>query len=85
MERLIKRALKGGNAIVGYKKSIKFMKMKKPKAVIVADNIPERFRRELEHSCKIMGIKLRVFRGSSRELGVVCGKPHPISTIVIKD
>jgi large subunit ribosomal protein L30e len=84
MERLIKRAIKGGNAIIGYKKSIKFIKMNKPKTVIIANNIPEHFRKELEHNCKIMKIKIRVFKGSSKELGVICGKPYPISTIVIK-
>jgi ribosomal protein L30E len=38
---------------------------------------------EIEHLCKLGKLKLKVFKGSSKELGVICGKPYPISTMVI--
>ena len=50
----------------------------------MAKNIPEDMRKEIEHHAKIFGIKVSIFEGSSKELGVICGKPFPVSTLVIK-
>ena len=84
MEKLIKSALKKGNAIIGYRRCIKFLKLNSAKMVIVADNAPENLKKEIEHVCKLSNLKLKVFKGSSKELGIICGKPFPITTIVIK-
>ena len=82
--KTIKDAIKSGNAIIGYRQSIKFLKLNKPKMIIVASNIPECMRKEIEHHCKLAKVKLKVFNGSSKELGIVCGRPHPIAAMVIK-
>ena len=84
VERIVKNALKKGSAILGFKESIKFLKINKAKLVIIAENMPEEMKKDIDHLCKLSKTKIRVFEGTSRELGVVCGKPYPISTIVIK-
>lgn len=77
-------ALKENKVIIGYKESIDFIKSNKPKLVVMTKNIPENMRKEIEHNAKIFGLEVIIFDGSSKELGVVCGKPFPISTLVIK-
>lgn len=84
MEKSIKDALKTNNAIIGYRESIKFLKLNKPKMVVIASNAPERVRKEIEYNCKISNAKLETFNGSSKELGIICGKPYPIMVMVIK-
>jgi large subunit ribosomal protein L30e len=80
----IQAALKANKVILGYKKSIKFIKSNTPKLIVIAKNSPEEIRKEIEHNAKIAGIKVDVFEGSSKELGIVCGKPFPVTTLVIK-
>lgn len=81
----IRASLKTKNAIMGYKRSIKFMRTETPKLVIIANNAPESMRSEIEHSTRLSNVPLEVFGGSSKDLGVVCGKPYPVTTIVIKE
>lgn len=80
----INQAVKMNNAVIGYRESIKFLKTDKPQKIIVASNIPESMRKEIEHNSKVSGASLEVFSGSSKDLGVVCGKPFPIAVLILK-
>jgi large subunit ribosomal protein L30e len=80
----IQAAIKSGKAVIGYKQSIRFIKLNVPKVIVVAGNMPEKYRKEIEHSTKVSNAKLEVFSGSSKELGIMCGKPFPVTTVVIK-
>lgn len=80
----IQAALKTDKAIIGYRKSIKFIKSNTPKIIVIAKNSPESVRKEIEHNSKIAGVTVEIFEGSSKELGIVCGKPFPVTTLVIK-
>lgn len=80
----IQSAIKSKNAIVGYNGSINYIKTNTPKMIIVANNLPQSMKQELEHNSKVSKAKFEIFEGTSRELGVVCGKPFPVTTIIIK-
>ena len=80
----IQSALKEGKVIIGYKKSLEFIKNDSPKIIVMSQNIPDKERREIEHNTKIADKKIEIFEGSSKELGVICGKPFPIMLLVIK-
>lgn len=80
----IQSAIKSNKIIIGYNESIKYIKANIPKMVIVADNLPISVRNEVEHNAKVSKTKFEVFGGTSRELGVICGKPFPVTTIIIK-
>jgi len=80
----IQAALKSGKTIIGYKESIKFIKVSNPKLIVIAKNAPEKTRKEIEYNAKIGKAKVEIFDGNSKELGVICGKPFPVTTIVIK-
>lgn len=84
VERLIKNALRENKAILGYRESLKFLKLNKPRLVVIAENLPSERKKEIEYLCKLSKIKLRTFKGSSKELGIICGKPFPVSVLVIK-
>ena len=80
----IQSAIKSNKVIIGYNESVNYLKTNTPKMIIVANNLPISIRKELEHNSKISKIKLEVFDSTSRELGVVCGKPFPVTTVIIK-
>ena len=81
----IQAAIKSNKAVIGFKKCLDAIKNNKPKLIVIADNLPEDMKKEIESGCRGAAIKLEVFPGSSQNLGVACGKPFPISTLAIKD
>ena len=80
----IQEAIKAGEVLFGYKESLKSLKHGGVKFVVIANNMPEEMRREIEHNANIGKVKVDVFSGNSKELGTFCGKPFPISVIAMK-
>ncbi len=80
----IQSAIKSKKAIIGYRESIKFIKTEMPKMVVIANNLPDSMRKEIEHNTKLSKAKLENFSGSSKDLGTICGVPYPVTTVTIK-
>lgn len=80
----IQSAIKSNKAVIGYNESVGYIRAGTPRTIIVANNLPVSMRNELEHNAKSSKSKFEVFDGTSRELGIVCGKPFPVTTIIIK-
>jgi large subunit ribosomal protein L30e len=85
LEEEIKNAMKAKKIIMGYRRSLKFIKSNKPKMVIIANNIPEKMRKEIENHTKVFNFEMKIFEGDSKKLGMICGKPYPVTTIVIME
>jgi large subunit ribosomal protein L30e len=83
LAKMIQEAIKNKKAIIGYRESVKYLKMNKAELIIIAENSPEKIKKEIEHIAKTDGIKLETVKDSV-ELGVMCGKPFPVTTLVIK-
>ena len=84
MTEEIQSAIKANRIIFGYRETIKFIKMNTPKLIVISKNLPENMKKEIEHNVKISGTKIEEFDGSSKELGVTCGKPFPVAALTIK-
>jgi large subunit ribosomal protein L30e len=80
VEEIVKKALKENRIIFGYRESLKYIRNNIPEVVIIAKNAPEKIRKVILNS----NVKFIMFEGSSKELGTICGRPHPITTIVIR-
>ncbi|MHA1298301.1 MAG: 50S ribosomal protein L30e [Candidatus Helarchaeota archaeon] len=81
----IKIALKTGKVIIGSKRTIKSLILNNAKMIIKASNCPSKISEELNYYSKLTNIKLHTYKGSSLDLGFVCGKPFMISTIAIEE
>jgi len=80
----IQEAIKSKKIVIGYRNTVRFIKLNSPKLIVVAENIPRKMKEEIEHNSKVSNIKIETFSGTSKELGVVCGKQFPISALSIK-
>ena len=80
----IQSAIKAGKAVIGYRRCMKEMKGGKPALVVIVNNIPSDMKGSVERNAKAANLEVKVFEGTSTELGVRCGKSFPISTLVIK-
>ncbi|MBI2545327.1 MAG: 50S ribosomal protein L30e [Candidatus Aenigmarchaeota archaeon] len=80
----IQSAIKSNKAVLGFNESIKYIKTSDPKLVVIAENLPSSLKHEIENSVKVSKTKMEVFTGTSVELGIICGKPFPVSTLIVK-
>lgn len=80
----IQSGIKSNKAVIGYNEAANYLKTNTPKMIIVSKNLPLSVRKEIEYNAKVSRTKFEVFDGTSRELGVVCGKPFPVTTIILK-
>ncbi len=78
-------AIKTGKVILGARKTLKYVKIGKAKAVIIASNAPPDLREEILYYAKLSGIPVYIYPGTSTELGTACGKPFVISSLAILD
>jgi len=81
----IKIAMKTGKVIIGSKKAIASIIKNKAQLIIKAANCPHNTSEELKYYTKLTNIPMHTYKGSSLDLGFVCGKPFMISTIAIEE
>lgn len=72
-----------GKVALGTDKALKMALNGSAKMVVVARNMVRDKRRDLEHYCRMAGVPVVEFEGTSVELGTVCGKPFPVSAITV--
>lgn len=79
----LKVALKSGKVELGYKVGLKTLAKKKAKLVVVSSNTPE----DLFSKIKSAAGEVPVYKypGSSWDLGGLCGKSFPVTTITVID
>lgn len=85
LEGEIKQVLKTGKYILGYRKSIRNIKMGKAKAVVIASRIPKWMEDDIMYYARLGEIPVIKFKGTSYELGMVCGKPFPVAVMAVLD
>ncbi len=83
LERSIRLAVDSGKVTLGSQRSIQHALRGDGKLVIVASNCPESAAEDLKHYCALSDIRLVKFKGTSIELGTVCGKPFPVSALCV--
>jgi len=84
IEKLIKEKIKQDKILFGYKSVMKSIKSSRPKLIVYANNLPEDRKKMIEHNAKISNVEIKEYPNDSVNLGLVCGKPFPVSTLAIK-
>ncbi|KSW12665.1 50S ribosomal protein L30 [Pyrodictium occultum] len=85
IERELVNALKTGRVVIGSRKTLRYVKTGKAKAVIVASNAPPEIRNDIIYYARLGGIPVYVYPGTSVELGAVCGKPFTVASLAVLD
>lgn len=78
-------AIKTGKVLFGTKNAIKNAKTGKVKLIILANNCSSNLREEIEYYCKLSKISTFTYDGTSKDLGIACGKIFIVSVVTIRD
>ena len=84
VEKNIKKAMKEKKLVIGSRNVIKNIKTKNVVYVICSNNCKEDVMNDLKYYSKNFGVEIEKFKGNSRQLGEICGKPFNIMLLGIK-
>jgi len=84
LKKIIKDAVRDDRAILGYDKTMKELKTKKPKMIIHANNLPKEKLENITHNSKLLGVDVKEYPDDNVNLGLFCGKPFSVSVLAIK-
>jgi len=85
IDGLVKSLVRGGKVVIGYRRSVKLLKIGRLRAIVVAQNSPSSVVVDVKYYASLGGTPVIVYRGSSTDLGALLGRPHPVSVIGVID
>ena len=85
IDKAIASTVKTGKVWFGANNTLKNVKMGKAKLVVVAENCPKDIHEDIEYYCKLSKIPMIIYKGTSLDLGAVCGKPFMVSALTIRE
>lgn len=77
--------MKSGKVSLGYKNTLKTLRLGKAKALVLSSNLPIIRKSELEYLAVLAGVKTIEFNGTNSDLGTACGKLFRISCMSVQD
>ncbi|MCX8198346.1 MAG: 50S ribosomal protein L30e [Candidatus Micrarchaeota archaeon] len=83
--KAIRQCVDSGKVVFGSNRSIKKALSGKAKMLVMAGNCPKDLAQDALRFCKISGVPILKFGGTSVELGTVAGRPHPVALLVVLD
>ncbi len=84
IDKEIKEAMEEKKLIIGSKSVVKNIKRNDVKYVICSTNCKEDVINDLNYYNKNFGVEIKKFKGNSRQLGEICGKPFNVMLLGIK-
>ena len=76
-------ALKTGKIELGSQSAVTAAKLGRAKLIILASNCPEK--EEIVSDAKGSDIPIYIYKGTSMELGSICGKPFIVDAITVRE
>ncbi len=84
-EKEIRRAVDSGKVEFGYRSAEKNMLTGKGKLLVTSAGLPEKKKEKLDYLAELSGIPVKEFKKSALRLGSVCGKPFPVTAMVVME
>jgi len=84
-DQQLRLALSTGRVQLGSKQAVRELRRGRAKMAIISANCPKEVREKIETFGRLGNIPVLVHENDSVDLGILCGKPYPVSAIVIND
>jgi len=85
LDKAIASAVKTGKVSFGANSAIQSAQAGKAKLIVLASNCPKNLSESLEYYCKLSNIPIVTHKGTSLDLGGICGKPFAVSALSIRE
>ncbi len=85
VNKAIENTVKTGKVLFGAKKAVENAKMGRARLIVVAANCPKDVFEEITYYGKLSEVPVANYKGSSLDLGAVCGKHFPVSALTVRE
>ena len=85
VDKAIGTAVKTGKVILGANEAVNNAQSGKARLIVIAANCPAQARDDIEYYGKLSGVNIVVYKGTSIDLGMACGKPFMVSALSVKE
>jgi large subunit ribosomal protein L30e len=85
VDKAIGTVVKTGKVVLGANEAVKNAQSGKAKLIVIAANCPTHARGDIEYYGKLSGVDIVVYKGTSIDLGMACGKPFMVSALSVKE
>ncbi len=79
----LRLAVDTGSVALGTRETERAISGAKAKLVVITSKGKVDANNDITHLCNVAGIKMVKFKGSSMELGTICGKPYSINSLAV--
>ena len=84
-DQQLRLALSTGRVQLGSKEAVRELRRGRAKMAIISNNCPKEMKESIENYGKLGKTPIWNHEKDSVDLGMLCGKPYPVSAIVIND
>jgi len=85
VDKAIATTVKTGKVLFGANNALKSGKLSRAKLILMASNCPRNIMEDITHYANLSGVPVVIYKGSSIDLGVACGKPFMVSALSIRE
>ncbi|MCX6770195.1 MAG: 50S ribosomal protein L30e [Candidatus Micrarchaeota archaeon] len=85
LSQAIRQCVDAGKVEFGANRGVKKALLGKAKLVVLSGNCPKDIAQDISGFCKMSGIPVLVFEGTSIELGTIVGRPHTVAVLSVLD
>jgi len=85
LDKAIATTVKTGRVMFGANNAIKSAKLGRAKLILVASNCPRNIMADIAYYANLSGVTVIIYKGSSIDLGMTCGKPFTVSALTIRE
>ena len=85
VEKASATVVKTGKVQFGAGNAVKSAKMGRGKLILIAANCPKITLDDIVYYAKLSGVPVAIYKGSSIDLGVTCGKPFMVSALTVRE
>jgi len=85
VNKAIATTVKTGKVLFGANKAVESVKIGRAKLVVLASNCPRNIVEDIMNYSRFSNVPVVIYKGSSIDLGAVCGKPFTVSALTIRE
>jgi large subunit ribosomal protein L30e len=85
IDKAISTAVKTGRVLFGANNALKSAKLGRAKIIIAASNCQRNIIEDITYYARISDVSVVIYKSSSIDLGITCGKPFMVSVLTIRE
>ena len=85
VNKAISTTVRTGKVLYGANNAVRSARTGKAKLILVAGNCPQKIREDVEYYCRLSGVPMIIYNGTSIDLGAACGKLFMVSTLTVRE